>query len=228
MDSFELNKIAGAVLSALLLIFGSTTMLEVMSGGHGDSHAKAAYKLPEPEASASASHGKDAEKATEEAGFDAAKVVALLASANADSGKKLFKQCKACHTETDGGRNGVGPNLWDIVGRGRGAVDGFKYSTAMKEKGGNWDYASLAAFMHEPKKMAQGHENGLQGHQEGPATRRPDCLPAWPERQSEAAALRVGMHLVSAGAPSQTDHEQSIFYCGPANLLAGSLCMDRP
>jgi cytochrome c len=161
MDSFEFNKIAAAVLSALLLIFGTPILLEIVGsgGGHGDHAAKAAYKLPE--AASAGDHGGTQEK--EEKGFEFNKVAALFKEASVDAGKAVFKKCAACHTVNDGGKNGQGPNLYDIVGRNRAAIAEFKYSKAMTEKAGAWDYASLAGFLHKPKDYLKGTKMAFQG-----------------------------------------------------------------
>ncbi len=161
MDSFEFNKIAAAVLSALLLIFGTPILLEIVKGGgHGDSHgAKAGYKLPDPVASASTGGGA----APAKKGFEFSKVAALLGDAKADAGKANFKKCAACHTVNDGGKNGQGPNLWDIVGRERASIAAFKYSKALAAKGGAWDYETLAAFLYKPKAWLKGTKMAFAG-----------------------------------------------------------------
>ena len=89
--------------------------------------------------------------------------LALLASADAGAGEKLFKKCKACHTREEGGKNGVGPNLWEIVGRAKGGVDGFKYSKPMLEKGGDWTFADLDAFLANPKGYLKGTKMSYAG-----------------------------------------------------------------
>lgn len=157
MDSDTLNWVAMAVLSALLVIFGLPVMFEVFSGGHGKHSAKAGYKLPDAVATADAGQPK-AKK-----GFDFKKVAALVGDASADSGKSVFKKCTTCHTVNEGGKNGQGPNLYDIVGRDRGNVDGFKYSKALIAKGGKWDYESLAAFIYKPKDWLKGTKMAFAG-----------------------------------------------------------------
>ena len=161
MDSFEFNKIAAAVLSALLLIFGTPILLDIVnSGGHGGEHgAKVGYKLPD--AVASADHGGGA--ADVKKGFEFNKISAMFADANADAGKAVFKKCTSCHTVNDGGKNGTGPNLWGVVGRDRGATSGFKYSKAMTAKGGAWDYASLAEFIYKPNAWLKGTKMAFAG-----------------------------------------------------------------
>lgn len=74
----------------------------------------------------------------------------LLAVATVEKGLKVYKKCKACHTSDKGGKNLVGPNLWNIVGRTKGSMDGFSYSDAMKEAGGDWTYADLNSFLQKP------------------------------------------------------------------------------
>ena len=87
-------------------------------------------------------------------------VVAALAAASADDGKKLFKdhKCVACHTVKKGGGRRVGPNLWDIVGAQIAAVEGFKYSDGMSGVGGAWDEAALDAWFADPKGFAPGNK----------------------------------------------------------------------
>ena len=79
-------------------------------------------------------------------------VTELLAGADPEAGAKKFRQCKACHTVESGGGNRVGPNLYGVIGRPVASVDGFKYSSAMRDHGGNWDIERLDAFLENPRK----------------------------------------------------------------------------
>ena len=85
-------------------------------------------------------------------------VIPLLANANADNGKVLAqRQCGACHTFNEGGRSGVGPNLYGIIGQPHGHLDGFNYSAAMKGKHGEaWDYEKINTFIAGPAKAIPG------------------------------------------------------------------------
>ncbi|MEZ5843013.1 MAG: cytochrome c family protein [Hyphomicrobiaceae bacterium] len=157
MDSFEFNKIAGAVLAALLLAFGGRTMLDLSLGGH-DAHAKPGYVLPVSTNTAAHGSGAAAPKA-----FDFAAVKPLLAKASADAGKAAFRKCQTCHTPTKGGKNGTGPNLWGVVGADKGHHAGFNYSGAMKEKAGKWGYEELALFIHNPKGYVPGTKMAFAG-----------------------------------------------------------------
>jgi len=73
---------------------------------------------------------------------------------NADAGRTVFNQCRACHTIDAGGRNGVGPNLHGIVDRRAGAVEGFRYSANMRtlaEGGLTWTPENLNRYLANPK-----------------------------------------------------------------------------
>jgi cytochrome c len=150
MDSFELSKIAGAVLAALLVIVAPRTAIEIWQEGHHD--AKPGYTLPAAsEQPAGAAEGAKA-GGGEAAAFDAAKVVAAIATAKPENGQATFKKCLACHTADKAAGSKAGPNLWGIVGRKRAAREDFSgYSDAMKAKGGEWSYEDLANFVHNPK-----------------------------------------------------------------------------
>lgn len=156
MDSWEFNKIAGAVLAALLIAFGGRTMMDLTMNSH-DAHAKPGYVLP---VAASAGGGTAAAAAK---AFEFAAVKPLLAKASADGGKAAFKKCLTCHTPTKGGKNGTGPNLWGVVGADKGKHDGFAYSGPLKEKGGKWGYEELALFIHNPKGYVPGTKMAFAG-----------------------------------------------------------------
>ncbi|MBT3237187.1 MAG: cytochrome c family protein [Rhodospirillaceae bacterium] len=87
----------------------------------------------------------------------------LLAAADLSAGKKLYSKCKACHTIEAGGKNRVGPNLWNVVGRTKAASEGFKYSGPMKGLGGEWSYTDLDAFLASPKKFVKGTKMSFAG-----------------------------------------------------------------
>jgi len=154
MDSFEFNKYAGAVLAALLVLFGTRTLIdEVM---HSPKPEKPGYEVAalSTEGEASGDGGDTVKGPT---------VVELLVSADADGGKKSFKKCAACHTIDKGGANRVGPNLHSIVGRDVASVGGFSYSAILQEKDGQWDYAALDGFLANPKKYAPGTKMAFAG-----------------------------------------------------------------
>src|SRR5258705_9931777 len=109
MDGFEFNKLAGAVLAALLLVFGGRTLIDIALREHAPSKPGWALPITEVASAAPSMEGATA--------FDAKQVVELLPKANADAGQDVFKRCLQCHTPQRSGPNLVGPNLWGLVGR---------------------------------------------------------------------------------------------------------------
>jgi len=91
----------------------------------------------------------------------------LLASADAKAGEAVFKKCQACHDDSKGGPNKVGPNLYDVVDRPVASHEGFAYSAAMKDfsKGGSekWTFENLNHFLIAPKKLVPGTAMGFAG-----------------------------------------------------------------
>jgi cytochrome c len=151
MDSFELNKVAGAVLGALLFAVGSGFVAELIY--HPKAADGAGYLLEEP-----------APKSAETAAAPKAEPIAVrLASADADKGKGGTKACQACHSFEKGGPNKVGPDLWEIVERQKAHHEGFDYSAALKEKGGNWTYEDLDHFLENPKGYVKGTKMAFAG-----------------------------------------------------------------
>lgn len=156
MNAFEFNKIAGAVLFALLIIFGGRTFLEIV-----DKPRKvetAGYTLPMPKG------GPAGVAAPAAAAFDFAKEVApLLAKASVEAGQESFKKCVSCHTVEKGGPSRNGPNLYGVVGREVGKAPNFNFSPAMQAKGGNWDWERLAAYLHNPRQAVPNNRMAFPG-----------------------------------------------------------------
>ena len=85
-----------------------------------------------------------------------------LADGDAAKGKKVFNKCKACHV-ADEAKNKVGPSLHGVFGRKAGTVEGFKYSDAMKESGGEWSEETLAEYGKKPKEFIPGNKMAFAG-----------------------------------------------------------------
>jgi cytochrome c len=140
MNSFELNKVLGAILGTCLI----TLALNIGAGAifAPEKAAKPGYAIAAKEKGAGENAGP---KAPEQP------IETLLASASVEKGQATAKQCQACHTLEKGGPNRVGPNLWGIVGRQRASEPGFSYSAAMKAKGGTWTFDELNKFLANPR-----------------------------------------------------------------------------
>lgn len=90
-------------------------------------------------------------------------IMHLIATADVARGEKLSKACAACHSFDNGGPSMVGPNLWGTVGSKKGHMDGFAYSDALLEKGGDWNYDSLNKFLWKPKSYISGTKMNYVG-----------------------------------------------------------------
>jgi cytochrome c len=156
MDSFQLNKLAGAFLGTVFILMS----ISLISGALFDSPApeKPGFVIEAAEATAGEGGAAAAPAAAEP-------IAPLLASADAAAGATIFKKCAACHTPDNGGPNKVGPNLWGIVGRPIASHEGFGYSAALKAYASNgaWDYEKLSAFIAAPKGMVKGTAMGFAG-----------------------------------------------------------------
>lgn len=102
------------------------------------------------------------------AGAAAVPFETLLASADVAKGEATFKKCMACHTITPGGANGIGPNLNGVMGKPVGKhAAGFAYSPDLSGHGGNWDWATMNAWLTNPKKFAAGTKMSFAGLPDG-------------------------------------------------------------
>jgi len=91
-------------------------------------------------------------------------IATLLPTADVAKGAEVFKKCASCHTVTQGGANGVGPNLYgtlgEEIGKGKG---GYSFSDALSGKGGKWDFESMNAWLTSPKAFAPGTKMSFAG-----------------------------------------------------------------
>lgn len=153
MKHYRLNQIAMAVLGALLLIFGTKTLINI------------AFEEHEPEKPGFEVATKQGEKAGEKpavaAGSD---LPALLAKADAAKGETTAAICKACHAFEAGAPSPIGPNLHDVVGRKIASVEGFNYSPALKAHAGEvWSYENLNHWITNPQAFASGTTMAFPG-----------------------------------------------------------------
>ena len=136
-DAFRINKILGLVLGTLLFLQAVRIIDENFVTKPA---SEAAAKQEQPQAGAAAGVPIDA----------------LLASASADRGAQVAKQCQACHNFEEGQGPKIGPDLYNVVGRKIASVSGFNYSSALKSKNGTWDFNALNAWLTKPSSYAPG------------------------------------------------------------------------
>lgn len=153
MDSFELNKILGAILATCLLLLVTSFTAGALFAP--EMPAKPGYEIAVKDAGHA--DGKAAAAAPAEP------IEKLLQTASVEKGAAAAKKCAACHTFEKGGPNRVGPNLFGVVERARASEAGFNYSAGMKAKGGKWDFQELNAFLLNPKANVPGTAMGFAG-----------------------------------------------------------------
>jgi cytochrome c len=152
-DPMFFNKIAAAMLVALLLFFGLPQLATALRGGHheGGHEAEGAHPFPQYPIAYS-SGGAEGGEAAAPADF-----ATLLAAADPKAGERRAALCKSCHTLEKGGANGTGgPNLWAVVGRAVAGGDGFNYTGALRAAGGEWTFDRLSAFLENSQSYIPG------------------------------------------------------------------------
>ena len=153
MDSFELNKILGAILgTCLVLLVTSFTAAAIFAPVIPE---KPGFEIAAREEAHGGGH--------ETAAAPSEPIEKLLQTASVEKGAAAAKKCAACHTFEKGGPNRVGPNLFGVVERARASEAGFNYSAAMKAKGGKWSYDDLNKFIANPKGFVPGTAMGFAG-----------------------------------------------------------------
>ena len=151
MNSFEINKILGAILFTCL----GLVALNITAGAlfAPEIPAKPGYEIAVKAAPSETAKAAPAEVPIEKA----------LASADLKRGEATAKICQTCHNLTKGAGPKIGPDLWDVVGRPKGSVAGFAYSDAIKSKGGDWTVADLNTFLTNPRGFAPGTKMTFAG-----------------------------------------------------------------
>jgi cytochrome c len=154
MDSFELNKIIAAVLMVALLVIGLGKIADGVF--HVKKPKNPGYKV-------------EVESQLTSGTTQAAKVVekidiaAIMALGDVTSGEKIFKKCAACHSINKGGKNKIGPALYNVVGRAVGGVNDYKYSKALASYGKEWTFEELNGFLQKPASYLKGTKMSYAG-----------------------------------------------------------------
>ena len=156
MDSFELNKIIGAVLLTALIIIGIGKFTDILF--HVEKPKESAYKVEGLEVASTNVSGQEAVKVVE-----AVDIKALLAMGDLAHGEKVFKKCSACHMIAAGGKNMIGPNLWSVIGRQAGVVSDYKYSKAMIAYGKEWTFEEMNSYLIKPQAYIKGTKMAFAG-----------------------------------------------------------------
>ena len=125
MDSFEYNKIIGALLGTIFVVFSIALLSDAIFSS--PKPEKPGFAIKAEETAAAGGAAKPAAPV---------QIAPLLAKADPKKGEQIFHRCEACHDGTKGGPNKVGPNLWGVVGRPIASHPGYSYSAGMKKFAG--------------------------------------------------------------------------------------------
>ena len=144
------NTIAGWTLAAGIVALGLSSLSgKIFHADDPESPEEPGYFIDAPE---------------EEAGEAGPTLAQALAATDAAAGESVFAKCTACHSIEQGGANGIGPNLWAIIGKPIGQhAAGFAYSTALSGHGGVWDYENMDAWLKSPRAFANGTKMSFAG-----------------------------------------------------------------
>tara|TARA_Y100000816_G_scaffold218307_1_gene163359 strand:- start:764 stop:1330 length:567 start_codon:yes stop_codon:yes gene_type:complete len=155
MDSFEINKILAAILMVALLVIGIGKLSDVIF--YVEKPEKPGYVVEVEQAVAAVS------ETSSETSEDRVDIVALMALGDLATGEKVFKKCSACHSIAKGGKNNIGPALYNVVGRQVGAIEDYKYSKALSTYGKEWTFEELNGYLIRPAKWIKGTKMAFAG-----------------------------------------------------------------
>ena len=154
MDSFELNKIIAAILMVALLVIGIGKISNVIFY---------VEKPKTPGYAVEVEQVANTSTSTENVAVEKIDISSLMAMGDAAAGKKIFKKCAACHSITKGGKNKIGPALYNVVGRKVGDVTDYKYSKALAVYDKEWNFVELNGFLTKPAKYIKGTKMAYAG-----------------------------------------------------------------
>ena len=154
MDSFEINKIIAAILLVALLIIGIGKLSNVIF--YVEKPKTPGYVVEVKQVSSSQDNSSELNEETID-------MSALMALGDVASGEKIFKKCAACHSIVKGGKNNIGPALYNVVGRQVGSVSDYKYSKALSGYGKEWTFEELNGYLIKPAKWIKGTKMAFAG-----------------------------------------------------------------
>lgn len=161
------NTIAGWILGAGIVALGATIVTgEYFHGKDVESCESNDGYCPD--------YVAEAATATTGPGEPEQPIAFYLATADATRGEAAFRQCIACHSIAQGGPQGIGPNLYNVMGGPIAGKAGFGYSSALSGIGGNWDWDNMSEWLLSPKRFASGTAMNFAGIKDG--QRRADLL----------------------------------------------------
>ena len=154
MDSFEINKIVAAILMVALLLIGIGKISDVIF--YVEKPETPGYKVEvEQVSTVSTSTTTTAEEKVD--------IAALMAMGDIAHGEKVFKKCAACHSIVKGGKNNIGPALYNVVGRKVGIIEDYKYSKSLASYDKEWTLEELNGYLTKPAKWIKGTKMAFAG-----------------------------------------------------------------
>ena len=151
MDSFEINKIIAAIILVVVIIVGL------------DKISESIFYVKKPEKPGYEVEVVTASSTNKSSVTEIVDVSTLMAMADLDHGKKVFKKCAACHSINKGGNNKIGPKLWNVMFRPVGAVSDYKYSKALANYKKEWSWEEMNGFLIKPSKWIPNNKMGFAG-----------------------------------------------------------------
>ena len=148
-----MNKIIVSIVLTIVLILGINKITDSIY--HVEKPEKSAYQITVASQTEESGDSASSDKSGD--------IMALLASANASEGEKVFKKCASCHSISRGGKNKIGPALWGVIGRQVGTVAEYKYSKSLIAYGKKWSFEEMNGFLIKPKEWIPGTKMAFAG-----------------------------------------------------------------
>ena len=154
MDSFEINKIVAAILMVALLVIGISKLSDTIF--YVEKPDKPGYVVEVDQVATTSVSKENVED-------EKVDIAALMAIGDIAHGEKVFKKCAACHSIVKGGKNNIGPALYNVVGRKVGVIEDYKYSKALASYDREWTFEELNGYLIKPAKWIKGTKMAFAG-----------------------------------------------------------------